>query len=202
MNCRSWPPVICPAITSCAPTQPTQAMLENAAKITTAVITARARVRRTAMSNELSTTRPNTRALVILMREGLHRLHRVAAFRWHARWCRRCGPGSCGSSVRTQRPNRISGISTTNTAPTTSAASFGLVTNIRMNAPVSITRLRSATETVEPTTVWISVVSAVRRDSTSPVRVTSKKAGVRPSTLANTALRISATTRSPIQVTK
>ena len=46
-----------------------------------------------------------------------------------------------------------------------------------------MTRLRTATDADEPTTVWISVVSAVRRDSTSPVRVTSKKAGVRPSTL-------------------
>ncbi len=43
--------------------------------------------------------------------------------------------------------------------------------------------LRSATDTVDPTTVWMSVVSAVRRDSTSPVRVTSKNSGVRPSTL-------------------
>ena len=64
-----------------------------------------------------------------------------------------------------------------------------------------LTRLRIASEAEEPTTVWIRVVSAVMRDSTSPVRVTSKNCGDRPSTLANTALRISATTRSPSQVT-
>ena len=63
------------------------------------------------------------------------------------------------------------------TAPTTSSASFRLVKNIRIRPPVSVTRLRSASEAEEPTTVWIKVVSAVSRDSTSPVRVTSKKAG-------------------------
>ena len=50
-------------------------------------------------------------------------------------------------------------------------------------------------------TVWIRVASAVSRDRTSPVRVTSKKAGVSDSTWSNTALRISAITRSPIQLT-
>jgi len=67
---------------------------------------------------------------------------------------------------------------------------------------VSVTILRSATEAEEPITVCTRVVSAVRRESTSPVRVISKKAGVRPSTLSNTALRMSAVTRSPSQVTK
>ena len=65
-----------------------------------------------------------------------------------------------------------------------------------------MTKLRAATDAEDPTTVWINVVSAVSRDSTSPVRVTSKNAGVRPSTLSNTALRMSAITRSPSQVTK
>jgi hypothetical protein len=37
-----------------------------------------------------------------------------------------------------------------------------------------MTKLRAATDAEDPTTVWINVVSAVRRESTSPVRVTSK----------------------------
>ncbi|MEJ1967347.1 MAG: hypothetical protein WDN03_01730 [Rhizomicrobium sp.] len=104
--------------------------------------------------------------------------------------------------VRTQRPNSISGIITSTTAAVTRSVSFTLVTNISTSPPANITMLRAATEAEEPTTVWISVVSAVSRDSTSPVRVTSKKDGVRPMTWANTALRRSAITRSPSQVTK
>ena len=85
-------------------------------------------------------------------------------------------------SVRTQRPNRMSGTITSSTAAMTKADNFSLVTTISARPPTNITTLRMATEADEPTTVWISVVSAVRRDSTSPVRVTSKKAGVRPIT--------------------
>ena len=47
-----------------------------------------------------------------------------------------------------------------------------------------------------------SVVSAVSRDNTSPVRVTSKNVGSMRTTLAYTALRTSATTRSPSHVTR
>ena len=61
-----------------------------------------------------------------------------------------------------------------------------------------------ATETKMPTPEidCTSVVSAVRRDSTSPVRVTSKNVGSMRTTLAYTALRTSATTRSPSQETR
>ena len=79
----------------------------------------------------------------------------------------------------TQRPNRISGTITSATAPSTRADSLGLVTNIIAKPPINVTALRAATEAEEPITVWISVVSAVSRDSTSPVRVTSKKDGVK-----------------------
>ena len=53
-----------------------------------------------------------------------------------------------------------------------------------------------------PDSDWISVVSVVRRDSTSPVLVTSKNAGSMRITRWYTALRRSATTRSPIQFTR
>ena len=44
--------------------------------------------------------------------------------------------------------------------------------------PPTVSRmLRSAWVTVEPITVCTTVVSVVRRDSTSPVRVVSKKPG-------------------------
>ena len=61
-------------------------------------------------------------------------------------------------------------------------ASFGLVIINITVPPTNSSRLRSAIDTLEPTTVWIRVVSVVNRDSTSPVRVTSKNAGLRSST--------------------
>ncbi len=62
--------------------------------------------------------------------------------------------------------------------------------------------VRSAIEIDEPTTDWISVVSVVSRDSTSPVMIRSKKPGLMPMTRSKTALRISATTRSPSRETR
>ena len=69
------------------------------------------------------------------------------------------------------------------------------------SAPSPITVLRSPMLRLEPTTVCTSVVSVVSRDSTSPVCVVSKNSGLCRSTCAYTALRRSAVTRSPIQVT-
>ncbi len=65
-----------------------------------------------------------------------------------------------------------------------------------------MTRLRSANEADDPTTVCTSVVSAVSRESNSPVRTRSKNSLDSDSTWLNTRLRTSATTRSPIQVTR
>ena len=56
--------------------------------------------------------------------------------------------------------------------------SFALVTNSMTRPPENSSVLRSASEMLVPTTVWISVVSVVRRDSTSPVRVVSKNSGL------------------------
>ena len=58
-----------------------------------------------------------------------------------------------------------------------------------------------AIEMLVPTTAWMSVVSAVRRESTSPLRVTSKNCGLCVTTCPYTALRMSAVTRSPSQDT-
>ena len=68
--------------------------------------------------------------------------------------------------------------------------------------PISITTLRSAIEAVEEKADLICVVSAVRRESTSPERWVSKKAGLRLSRWLKIASRMSATTRSPIHMTK
>ena len=67
--------------------------------------------------------------------------------------------------------------------------------------PVNWNKLRKPIEMELPTTVWISVVSPVSRESTSPVCSVSKNCGDCASTRAYTALRKSAVTRSPTQVT-
>ena len=111
---------------------------------------------------------------------------------------------SCESrdSFRTRRPNRTIASTTSGTPTRHKPASLGLVTIIITIAPSAMTRLRSANEAEEPTTTWISVVSAVRRDSTSPVRVVSKKLGLKERTWLKMRDRTSAVTRSPIQVTR
>ena len=56
--------------------------------------------------------------------------------------------------------------------------SFTLVTNIIASPPTKSSTLRIAIEMLVPTTAWISVVSVVRRDSTSPLLVISKNCGL------------------------
>ncbi len=68
--------------------------------------------------------------------------------------------------------------------------------------PIPMTILRKATESVVPTTCSMIVVSVVIREEISDGRFSSKKAGARRSRLRWTAARMSATTRSPIQLTK
>src|ERR1700738_4030009 len=82
-------------------------------------------------------------------------------------------------------------------AANTKAERRGLVTTIMAPAPTNSTRLRSATDTEAPTAALICVVSAVRREITSPVLAPSKKAGDGDVRGANTLLRKSATMRSP-----
>ena len=74
---------------------------------------------------------------------------------------------------------KIRGTITSGTVTRTRPVSFGLVMKSIVKPPIIMSRLRKAIETLEPTAVWISVVSVVRRERTSPVRVTSKKAGLR-----------------------
>jgi len=103
---------------------------------------------------------------------------------------------------RTRRPITMIATSTTGTLSRAIAVSFGLVTAIMTSAPSAMTMLRSANEAEEPITVCTSVVSALMRESSSPVRTRSKNSVDSDSTWLNTLLRTSATTRSPIQVTR
>ena len=81
-----------------------------------------------------------------------------------------------------------------------SPARRGLVTiNITVE-PTSMSRLRSDSDRVEPTTVCTSSVSAASRETSSPERVRSKKAWSRVSKCAYRRVRSLAATRSPNKV--
>ena len=103
-------------------------------------------------------------------------------------------------SRRTRRPNHTLGATTSSSTPSTCAMIHGLVQMSMASAPRPMTVLRRPMENEDPTTVCTSVVSVVRRDSTSPVCVVSKNSGLCRSTWAYTALRTSAVTRSPSQL--
>ena len=74
------------------------------------------------------------------------------------------------------------GTTTNGTTTRMKPVSLGLVTAKRASPPTTRRTLRRAWVTLAPITVWMTLVSVVRRDSTSPVRVTSKKPGDRCST--------------------
>ena len=90
----------------------------------------------------------------------------------------------------------------TGMARSTRADSFGLVTIIRATAPKNRKALRRAIEMLTPKADLTCVVSAVSRDTISPLRALSKKAGSRAVRWPKTAERRSATTRSPSVTTK
>ena len=105
-------------------------------------------------------------------------------------------------SLRTRRPNSAMGATTTGTISSTRAVSLKLVSASMIRLPIPSSVLRTAIDTLVPTTCSSSALSAVRREITSPVRACSKNAGDSSSRCANTSRRKSATTRSPSQDTR
>jgi len=87
-------------------------------------------------------------------------------------------------------------------AASTNSDSRGLVTTIIAAPPKNSTALRSAIDTEAPTADLIWVVSAVSRDTISPVLAVSKKAEDSRVRCAKTSARKSATMRSPSVVTR
>ena len=63
------------------------------------------------------------------------------------------------------------GSNTSGTANSTSAVILKLVSAIISRPPIAVTVERSAIEKLEPTTLCSKVVSAVKREITSPVRI-------------------------------
>ena len=87
-------------------------------------------------------------------------------------------------SLRTRRPMIRVGSTTSARMPSTGSITRGLVTTSMASAPRPITVLRRPRLSEEPTTVCTSVVSVVRRLSTSPVWVVSKNSGLCRTTCA------------------
>ena len=72
-------------------------------------------------------------------------------------------------------------MTTSGTPASTSRVSFGLVSTSITRPPTISRKLRIAIEALDPITVSSIVVSLIRREITSPVRVSSKNAGGRSS---------------------
>src|ERR1700733_10802537 len=75
---------------------------------------------------------------------------------------------------RTTRPEAINGAAMSGMATSTKADSLGLLYAIRATAPMNMKRVRKAIDADEPNAALICVVSAVRRDTSSPVRALSQ----------------------------
>ena len=75
---------------------------------------------------------------------------------------------------RTRRPTAITGSTTSGANARTISVSFRLVISSSPSAPTSSSALRTASEKPKPITACSTVVSLVRREITSPVRVDSK----------------------------
>ena len=78
---------------------------------------------------------------------------------------------------RTRRPSISSGPTISGISTTIISVSIGLVATSITSEPSSVSVERSVIEMPTPEIDCTSVVSAVSRDSTSPVRVTSKNVG-------------------------
>jgi len=81
-------------------------------------------------------------------------------------------------SFLTRRPNSTIGTTTASNRTRMMDDRRTLVKNSMAMPPTNSRALRSAIEMLVPTTAWISVVSVVRRDSTSPVCAVSKNCGL------------------------
>ena len=90
---------------------------------------------------------------------------------------RRACPAPRASAGAPSARRATSGSTISGMAASTKPDSRGLVTTIMTAAPMKSTRLRSAIETEAPTADLICVVSAVSRETISPVCAVSKKAG-------------------------
>ena len=175
--------MISPASTSRPPIQSTTTIAPNTSVITQAAMPARARAWPIAASNACSTRSRNRRRSPSSWANAC--TVRIA-FRVSSAWPPSAPIRSCASrdSRRTRRPITTIGTTTSGTTIRIRPVSLGLVTSSRARPPISSRRLRKACDRLALITDWMTAVSLVRRASTSPIRVSSKKPGERPVTWA------------------
>ncbi len=172
-----------PRMTACAPSHRTNTMAPNTRRIASTVSSERARMRCSAVLKARSTELPkrcaSTCSCVNACTVGI-------AFNTSPAIAEASATRSCESrdSLRTRRAKKMIGSTTSASITMMIADSLALVTNSITNPPANSRVLRNAIDTLVPTSVWISVVSVVRRDSTSPVCVVSKNCGLCVTTCA------------------
>ena len=175
------PPLMRPAATSIAPCQMIIVIDPSIRKITIAVIKARRRIRLLAVAKTRSTASAS-HVLALLLVERLDDPHRAEDFAVD-----RADVGDPVLAAPRDRPNALPEQGDRHDHEQRSeqdqGASFGASARMIMQAKAR-TRLRSATETVVPTTCSMIVVSTVTtRDVISAGRFSSKKPGDRRSRL-------------------
>ncbi len=170
------PPLIRPDDTSIAPCQMIMMIALNSRKMTIAVISARTSMRRLAVVKTRSTASPkrevsrpcwlNAWTIFIAPSTSLVTVPTSAMRSWL--WV---------EIARTRRPRMTIGRTINGTPSSSRPASLGASANRMMAQAVPMTRLRSATDTVVPTTCSMIVVSTVMRLVISAGRFSSKKPG-------------------------
>ena len=175
-NCPSWPPVISPRTTECAPIHSTNVIAPKTSIVAIAVSVERVFVRRTAATNESSTAASKRREFTS---SSVNACTVWIAFNVSSAMPLVSAMRSCDAreSLRTRRPSTISGTITTGTSTRIISVSLGLVIASITRLPTSEIAERSVIERFTPAMDCTSVVSAVSRESTSPILVTSKKPG-------------------------
>ncbi len=181
--CVSVPQEVRPSITDCTPPYRPHSRKPNTPMMRNAVSEARVPVRRTAVAKACSFIAAKRRAsapsCTKLCTTGIAlstsaAMPLVSAMRsWLAR-----------ESLRTRRPITSAGSTTATITTATVSTRRGLVASSIASAPTHMTALRSPMLTLEPTAFCTTVVSVVRRLSTSPVFTLSKNCGLWRSTCA------------------
>ena len=177
INWPSSPPLMVPSITAWAPSQRTKTIAPKTSRIAIIVKSDRARIRRIAVSKAFSTELEKRFAS---MCSWVKACTVGMALRISPAMAEASAILSCESreSLRTRRPKSTIGKTTSAKRTMIMALNLMLVTKSMTRPPINNNAFLNAIEILVPTTVCISVVSAVRRESTSPVCVVSKNCGL------------------------
>ena len=166
-----------PRMTACAPSQSTKTIAPNTSKMAMMVSTERARIRARAVLNACSTDFlkrcPSATSCVKACTVGM--ALRISPAKAEASATRSC---ESRDSLRTRRPKNTIGSTTKASITIIIRDNFGLVMNNMIRPPLQIKKLRSAIEILVPIKVWMRVVSVVKRDWISPLRLVSKNSGL------------------------